>query len=47
MIDSFESFSENEKRLLWFDHLTPKGNEIICNEIVNFLNANKFYKTEP
>jgi len=47
MIDSFESFSEDEKRMLWFDHYTPKGNEIICDEIVKFINTNKFYKTEP
>ena len=47
MIGSFESFSEDEKRMFWFDHHTPKGNEIICNEIVKFINTNKFYKIEP
>ena len=47
MIGSFELFSEDEKRMLWFDHYAPKGNEIVCNEIVKFINTSKFYKTEP
>ena len=47
MIDTFELFSEDEKRMLWFDHYAPKGNEIVCNEIVKFINTSKFYKTEP
>ena len=43
MIGSFELFSEDEKRMLWFDHYAPKGNEIVCNEIVKFINTNKLY----
>ena len=46
MIDSFELFSEDEKRMLWFDHYSPKGNEVVCDEIVKFINTNKFYKTK-
>tara|TARA_Y100000590_G_scaffold193239_1_gene219603 strand:- start:140 stop:1225 length:1086 start_codon:yes stop_codon:yes gene_type:complete len=35
---AFEEMSEDKKRLLWFDHHTDKGNEVVANFILKEIN---------
>ena len=38
MQNIFKKFSEDEKRMFWYDHYTLEGNNIVCEEIVNLIN---------
>jgi hypothetical protein len=35
---AFENMSENEKRLMWFDHHTPAGNKVVADFIFKNIN---------
>ena len=39
-IELFNKFTDSEKRQLWFDHHTPKGNLFVCNFLIEKIDFN-------
>lgn len=42
-VDEFLNYDEKKLRLMWFDHHTAFGNEVICKYIVKKIKKNKLY----